>query len=151
MPARVLLAVVGAGVLGYGGWLLWAQIVWQPDFVLSLAGWLVVGPVAHDWLLVPVTALGAALLARVLPSPWRSAVVAGLVASGVLLLVGIPLLTRPMAAPPNPGLDDRNYWPGLLLFLAVLWALLLGVTAAYAGAHGARRRRRPVVSDGDER
>lgn len=143
-PVRVLFGVVGAGVLGYGSWLLWAQVQWQPEFLLSLGGWLVAGPVAHDSLLVPVSALGAALIARALPRPWRTTVAAGLVATVVLLLVGVPLLTRPMPAPPNPGLDDRNYWPGLLLYLAALWVLLLGATAGYVGAAGSRRRRRPV-------
>jgi hypothetical protein len=88
-----------------------------------------------------VTAFAGALLARRLPWPWRTTVVAGLVSTGVLLLVGIPLLTRPMPAAPNPGLDDRDYLPGLLLYLAVLWVLLLGATAGYTGLARLRRRR----------
>ncbi|MEV4627125.1 hypothetical protein AB0J90_12630 [Micromonospora sp. NPDC049523] len=140
LPIRVLFGTVGAGVLGYGAWLLWAQVSWEPGFVLSLGGWLVAGPVLHDWVLTPVTTLGGVLLARTLPRPWRTTVIAGLVTTGVLLLVGIPLLTRPMPAAPNPGLDDRDYLPGLLLYLAVLWVLLLGATAGYATLVAARRR-----------
>jgi hypothetical protein len=144
MPARLLFGVVGTVALGYGSWLLWGQVQWQPGFLLSLGGWLVAGPLLHDWLLVPVTALTAALLARTLPRPWRTTVVAGLVATGVLILVGVPVLTRPMPAPPNPGLDDRDYLPGLLLFIAVLWALLLGATAGYAMIN---ERRRPDICE----
>lgn len=146
LPVRVLLGAVGAGVLGYGAWLLWAQVTWEADFVLPLGGWLVAGPILHDWVLTPLTTLGGLLLARTLPRPWRTTVVAGLVTTGVLLLVGIPLLTRPMPAAPNPGLDDRDYLPGLLLYLAVFWVLLLGATAGYVAAV-AQRRRRPDASE----
>ncbi|GAB3142643.1 hypothetical protein GCM10027290_17560 [Micromonospora sonneratiae] len=44
----------------------------------------------------------------------------------------LPVLTRPMAGPPNPGLDDRNYLPGLLWFVAAMWVLLLTAAAARA-------------------
>ncbi|BCJ70067.1 hypothetical protein [Polymorphospora rubra] len=135
---RVALAAAGTAVMGYGGWLLVREVEWTPAVLLSLAAWLVTGPPAHDLLLAPLVAVTGVLVARLLPRPWRTMVVVGLFATGTLLLVGTPLLTRPSPAPPNPGLDDRNYLPGLLAYLGVLWAVLFAVTATVA----LRRRRR---------
>jgi hypothetical protein len=151
MTVRVLLAAAGTAGMAYGGWLLLPQVRWTPDYLLSLGGWFGLGPPAHDLLVAPAVALGGTLLARLLPRPWRTSVAAGLVATGVLLLVGLPVLTRPMAAPPNPGLDDRAYLPGLLVFLAVMWTVLLAATAVYAWRRrsgGALSRPRPRGTPG---
>jgi hypothetical protein len=92
-------------------------------------------------MVAPIVTVVGLLLARRLPRPWRAAVSAGLITTGVLFLVGIPLLTRPRPAPPNPGLDDRDYLPGLLLYVGVLWALIIAGTALYAVALRGRQRR----------
>lgn len=135
---RVALAVTGTAVLGYGAWLVLRGLKWTPDFLLSLGAWFVTGPPLHDLVVAPLVALTGLLVARLLPRPWRTMVVVGLFATATLLLVGIPLLTRPSAAPPNPGLDDRDYLPGLLAYLAVMWVLLIAGTTVIA----LRRRRR---------
>lgn len=129
---RVLFGVVGTAVLGYGVWLLLQQVQWRTDFLFSLGGWLVAGPPLHDLLVAPATALVGLFLARSLPRPWRTTVSIGLFATATLFLIGGPVLTRPMAGPPNPGLDDRNYLPGLLWFVAAMWVLLLTAAAARA-------------------
>jgi hypothetical protein len=146
MAVRALLGVLGTAVMAYGGWLMLPQVT--PDNLRSLGGWFALGPVAHDLLLAPVVALAGLTVARVLPRPWRTTVTAGLVATGVLVLVGLPVLTRPMAAPPNPGLDDRAYLPGLLVFLAVMWALLLAVTALSTLRYARRHRPAPPPDAG---
>jgi hypothetical protein len=140
---RVLLGAVGTAVLAYGAWLLIEQATWSPRYLLSLGAWFAVGPPAHDFLLAPTLAFAGLVLTRLLPRPWRTAIIAGLVATAVVLLVGVPVLTRPMPAPPNPGLDDRNYLPGLLLFIAVMWALLLAATTLYAWRRRRSRRAAP--------
>lgn len=135
---RVLLVAAGAGLLGYGGWLLLHQLRWTPEYLISLGLWFGAGPVLHELLVGPVVALLGLLVARALPRPWRTTIAAGMVATGVLLLVGIPVMTRPAAGPPNPGLHDRAHLPGLLAFLAAMWGVLLAATVL----HVARDQRR---------
>ncbi|MEV1289403.1 hypothetical protein [Micromonospora sp. NPDC049679] len=150
---RVLLGAVGTAVMAYGGWLLLTQATWSPRYLLSLGAWLAIGPPAHDFLLAPTLAFAGVVLTRLIPRPWRTAIIAGLVATGVVLLVAVPVLTRPMAGPANPGLDDRNYLPGLLLFIAAMWALLLAATAVYAwrGRPAGRAAPSPRRSSGPTR
>lgn len=126
-PIRVALAALGAVLGGYGGWLLWRQIHWNIDWLTNTGAFLFAGPVLHDAVLAPLVALSGLLLARLVPASWRGTVATGLAATGVLLLISVPLLWRPHPAQPNPGLQDRPYLPGLLVFLAVLWlALIVG-------------------------
>jgi hypothetical protein len=56
--------------------------------------------------------------------------------TGVLVLLAVPLLWRPFAGPPNPGLNDRDYLVGLLVATGAVW---LGVAAVALVAH----RKRP--------
>lgn len=140
-PVRASLAVAGTLLLAYGGWLLFHRLQWTPEFLLQTGAWLVAGPPLHDAVVAPIVTVVGLLLARRLPRPWRAAVSAGLITTGVLVLVGIPLLTRPRPAPLNPGLDDRDYLPGLLLYVGVLWALIIAGTALYAVALRGRQRR----------
>jgi hypothetical protein len=134
--ARVALTVAGLAALGWGAALL-VPLLTGPDAV-SVLGWLVGGPVLHDLLLAPVAGLLGVLVARLAGPRWRPLLAGGLVVSGVLALVAVPLLWRAYAGPPNPGLDDRDYRTGLLAAVGVVW--LMVVAAGLAG--GLRRTRR---------
>ncbi|ASW53907.1 hypothetical protein [Plantactinospora sp. KBS50] len=126
-----MLAGVAAG--GYGLALL------RPQFGTA-GGWLLAGPVLHDAVLAPLAGLAGLALARLVPRPavrwWLRG---GLVVTGTLLLVALPLVWRPAAAPPNPGLQDRDYLHGLAVWLAALW---IGVALAVAVARWPVRRNR---------
>jgi hypothetical protein len=125
---RALLVVAGLALAGYGGWLVWPQL--EPA-----AGWLVAGPVLHDALVAPLVGLVGLALARLVRDRiWRRWIGAGLVVTATLLLIAVPLVWRPSPAPPNPGLQDRDYAIGLAIWLAALW---IGVLAG-----GALNRRR---------
>lgn len=117
--------LLGAALLGYGGWLLLGQVTRDPGQLGSLGAWFLAGPPVHDVLLAPVVAGGGLLVARTLPWPWRGTVAIGAVVSAALVLVAVPVLIRPAADAPDPGLHDRPYLTGLLIFLAVFWGLLL--------------------------
>jgi|GEM_PF-5288863 len=127
--ARVLLAAAGTAVAAYGAVLLLRQVQPTVPFLRSLGGWLFAGPVLHDLLVAPVVGAAGVALSRLVPGRWRGAVAAGLATTGTLALVAVPLLWRPHAAGTNPGLQDRAYLPGLLVFTAALWLVLLVAAA----------------------
>jgi hypothetical protein len=129
---RWVIGVLGVGLIGWGAVELLPALVDSP---LSLGGWLVGGPVVHDALLAPLVGVGGAVIARVLPKPWRTPVGAGLVVSGVLVVLSVPYLWRAFSGPVTPGLHDRPYLAGLLIALSVVW-----VAVAVAGLVSSRRR-----------
>jgi hypothetical protein len=129
--ARLLIAAAGLALAGYGGWLLRPQLPYAWT-------WLVAGPVLHDAVVAPLVALTGLALGRLLPAGVaRRWVTAGLAVTGTLLLIAVPLLWRPHRAPPNPGLQDRDYVASLAIWLAALWAGVL--LAALLDRRRARR------------
>ncbi|MCC8251250.1 hypothetical protein [Saccharothrix luteola] len=125
--------VIGALGVAMG---LWGAVLVLPLVSVDLALWFVAGPLVHDVLLAPLFAGFGLLIARWVPKPWRAAVLVGGTFTGVLVLLAVPLLWRPFAGGPNPGLVDRDYPVGLLVAVGVTW---LGVLAATL----VRRNKRP--------
>ncbi|HEX4704789.1 MAG TPA: hypothetical protein VH352_21855 [Pseudonocardiaceae bacterium] len=124
--ARIALILPGLSALVWG-------LVLAVQFALhsfsdgrSAVLFLLGGPVLHDGVVAPVVGVVGLLISRRVGLYWRTPVRIGAVISGVLTLLAVPALWRTYAAPANPGLDDRNYGPGLLIALAVVW---LGVVA----------------------
>jgi len=124
---RVLLALSGLALLAYGTVLAWEFATSRTVNAVQGAAWFIGGPLVHDGVVAPAVGLTGLLLTRVLPGPWRTPVVVGVVLSGVLTLVAIPLLWRPYGTAVNPGLHDRDYGAGLAIALGAVW---LAVVAA---------------------
>jgi hypothetical protein len=126
---RWLFALTGLALLAYGAVLAWDFATSRTVNAVQGAAWFVGGPLVHDGLVAPVVGLVGLGLGRVLPRPWRAPVVAGLVLTGVLTLLGVPLLWRPFGGATNPGLHDRDYGAGLAIALGVVWVgvLLVGL------------------------
>ncbi|MCZ7530277.1 MAG: hypothetical protein M5U31_07965 [Acidimicrobiia bacterium] len=77
--------------------------------------------VVHDSILAPVTFAVGALVARMLPAPWRAPVTAGCVISAaVLLVVAVPLLGLG-GNPGNPTLRPLDYPTATAWALAIVW------------------------------
>ncbi len=129
---RWLIGALGVGLLGWGVVELVPVLVDSP---LSLGGWLLGGPIVHDVLLAPLVGVGGVVIARVLPEPWRAPVGAGLVVSGILVVLAVPYLWRTFSGPVTPGLHDRPYLAGLLIALAVVW-----VTVVIAGLFSGKKK-----------
>jgi hypothetical protein len=123
--ARALLALPGLAAIAWGV-VLFAEyaLPLRPD-VFGTVGWLVGGPILNDAVVAPLTALLGVTLARVLPAPWRTPVVTGVVLTGVLAILAFPLLWRPYGTPPMPGLHDGNPALGLALTLAAVWLVAI--------------------------
>ena len=132
---RWVIGTLGVVLLGWGAVELLPVVADSP---LSLGGWLLGGPVLHDALLAPLVGVGGAVIARVLPKPWRAPVGAGLVLSGILVALAVPYLWRTFSGPVTPGLHDRPYLAGLLIALAVVWT---GVVVAGLLGRGKRGKR----------
>lgn len=140
---RVLLAVTGLAMIGWGGWYLAADVLADEAIVWSVLGWLAAGPVLTDLVLLPLAGLVGWAAARLLPRSWRAAAAVGLVLSTVLVLLAVPFLWRAYAPSRNPGLVDRDYPAGLLTALAVVWTVVLITAIAARIAARARARRSP--------
>ncbi|HEX7658287.1 MAG TPA: hypothetical protein VF444_02315 [Pseudonocardiaceae bacterium] len=143
---RIIVGLVGLAVLGFGAWLVWPLLLAVPRAGLSFPAWLIAGPFVHDGLIAPIVGLSGLLVLRRLPPAWRTPVATGSVVSGVLLLLSIPHLWRAYAPNHFPGLNDRNYGAGVLIALAVVWAVVAVVIAARLlrarRAHHSRQRRK---------
>ena len=143
---RILLALGGLAAVGFGVSLfLDYALPVRPDVVKTLV-WLIGAPVFHDAVIAPVVGVGGLLLSRVVPLPWKAPVMAGTVLTAVLGILAFPLLWRPYGPAPEPGLHDGNTWLGLLVTLAVVWALvvLAGFVRTIAG-----KTRRPSRTASD--
>lgn len=140
MRLRVLLGAVGvAGVL-YGALGLLTHPRAEP---LALGLWLAAAVAVHDGLLVPLTLLAGAALARVVPPRARGHVQGVLVAGALVAAVTLPLVLRRGTVPAAKALLEQDYATNLALVVAVIAA---GGAAAYAVR--VRRDRRALRGPG---
>lgn len=134
---RLVVALLGLAAAAYGAVLLLPSVLARP---WPLLGWLVAGPVLHDAVIAVVVACAAVLLRRVLPAPVATPVAVGLLLTGLLWMLAVPLLWRAYGQVPLPGLHDRPVLPGLLVGLAVIWGVV-GLAAAYRHLRARARSR----------
>jgi hypothetical protein len=127
---RTLFALTGLGLLAYGAVLVFEFAGSRTVNAVQGAAWFVGGPLVHDGLVAPVVGLVGLGLTKVLPRPWRAPVAVGLVLTGVLTLLGVPLLWRPFGGATNPGLHDRDYGTGLVVALGIVWVAVVLVALA---------------------
>ncbi|MGD9618943.1 MAG: hypothetical protein AB7G47_00420 [Mycolicibacterium sp.] len=116
---RVLLVLAGVGIGSYGATLLWDNSL---TVLLRIMAWALVGVVVHDFVFAPLCAAAGLAGRRIIPSGWRSPVSVAALCSVVMVVLAIPVYSRPGARPDNPTVLDRNYPLGLWIALAVVWA-----------------------------
>jgi hypothetical protein len=140
MPIRILLALLGIGAGAYGAVLLLEN---PPATIVRILVWAVVAAVVHDLVFAPVCAALGMAGRRLIPLPWQSpAAVAGL-CSAVLVLLAIPVFSRPGVRPDNPSVLDRDYPLGLAVALLVVWLCV----PVYYLVRRVARSRSPVRQD----
>lgn len=82
-----------------------------------------VGAVAvHDLVVAPAVIVIGVLLARLVTARFRPYVISGLFISGVVLLVGLPLVMGKGLRSDNPSIQPLDYTRGLIITLAIVWA-----------------------------
>jgi hypothetical protein len=111
----------------------------------ELARWMVGANLVNDLVVVPVALIVGRLGARLTRDRSWPLVRAGLLVSGVLVLVGWPFVRGYGRDPTNPSLLPRDYGTGLLAALAVVWLAVMAV-AVVSGLGG--RRRGPAAPGG---
>lgn len=115
---RILLALAGIGVGGYGLVLL---LDLSTPTVVRVLTWAAVAVVIHDLVFAPLCAAIGVAGGRLLPVRWRSPFGVAALCSVVLVLLAIPVYDKPGLRPDNPTVLDRDYPMGLLSALAVVW------------------------------
>jgi hypothetical protein len=113
------LILVGVGVVG----VLRAPAVGIWPYVRFLA----VSLVFADFLVIPVVLVFGAIAARALPGWLRLPVQGALYVCAAVTLVALPLVLGYGRDPALPSALPRNYSRGLLIVLAVVWAVALSV------------------------
>jgi hypothetical protein len=115
---RIVLGVLGLALVGYGAVLLLDN---PGPTLLRIAVWAAAGVLLHDFVFAPlVTALGYAGR-RILPRSWWAPFAVAALVSTTLVLLAIPVFSRPGMRPDNPSVLDRDYPLGLTIALAVVW------------------------------
>lgn len=115
---RILLALLGVGLGGYGAVLL---LDLPSVIIVRILVWAVVAAVVHDLVFAPVCVAIGLAGRRLIPLPWQSPVAVAGLCSAVLVLLAIPVFSRPGMRPDNPSVLDRDYPLGLTIALAVVW------------------------------
>lgn len=139
---RWLFVVPGLAAVGWG-----AAGLLRSSADVPLSSWLVWfvgGVLVHDLVIAPIVVVIGALLARLLPRDARGPVVAGLVISGPLVLIG-GLFALDPGDVPEPGFLPLPYGRNLV-FLVGAVLTVAGVWAA-ARTRGAGRRSRSPAHD----
>lgn len=116
---------VGAAMMGWG---LYGLLTTASTKPLNWASFFVGGVVAHDLVFLPLLALVVVLALHRVPARYRSYVQAGVLISGLLTLVTLPMVLSP-GRPDDPSTLPLPYARNLFVAVAVVWVAVL-VTAA---------------------
>jgi hypothetical protein len=114
-------SAIGTAIVAFGAWGLLHNIHGPAltSWVKTIAGGLVV----HDLLLAPLIVVAWVLVVRLVPRRVRPAVQGGLIVSGVLVAISIPVVRGSGRLANNPSLlPSEHYGRRLLAVLAIVWA-----------------------------
>jgi hypothetical protein len=134
---RVGLGLTGTALVCYGI----VRILQQPSsHPVELAEWLLGALLLHDALLAPLVLLIGASVSRFVPAGPRPYVQGGLIAAGLVSVLGVVLISRQgKVSSPSLALLQQDYRANLAILLAV-------ITALSAASYGlAVLRSRPVL------
>lgn len=115
---RLVLAVIGVGLGGYGALLLSEN---PPVVIARILVWAVVAVVVHDFVFAPLCVAAGWAGHRLIPAVSRAPIAVAALCSVVLVLLAVPVYGRPGMRPDNMTVLDRNYPLGLAVSLGVVW------------------------------
>ena len=138
---RIMLAVAGIALLGFGVFRLFSEIPMHG--LLILAVWLVAALVLHDAVLAPsVVGLGW-LLRRHVPDRGRRFVQVGLIMIALVTVIAVPMIFLRGSQPATKALLLRNYGANLIVIISILAIVSLMLYAVRVARDG----RLPVADD----
>ena len=82
------------------------------------------GAIAHDLVIAPLVIVVGLVVRAVVPPGYRPAVRGGLIVSGAVFLISLPLLLGKGREADNPSHVPLPYGRNLLIVLAVVWAIV---------------------------
>ncbi|WP_446223070.1 hypothetical protein ACTWPB_25595 [Nocardia sp. IBHARD005] len=132
---RVLLALLGIGLTGYGIALL--SELSRTDLV-SVGVWFAAGIVLHDALFAPLCVVVGVGARRILPGTWWAAAACGAVATVAVVVLAVPVVGRGDALPDNPTVLDRDYPAGVLAAVVTVWVFVVLGAVTRRGVRAAR-------------
>jgi hypothetical protein len=141
---QVVLLLLGAGTIAFGGAQLLQLLLDRTAPVLGVGAWWLGGPLIVDLIAVPIIVISGMAVWRFVPVGWRRYVAGAAALSVLLSLVALPFLTGLGRRPDNPSLLDRNYWAGYLTLIVLVWGVPLALRLVRRLLPRGRGRRRPV-------
>lgn len=139
MVVRILLIVLGVGLLVIGGLVLLDDV--NPKRYAGLASWLIGAIIIHDGIIAPAVFAIVLVFRRInksVPVVLLLIVQGALVVGSIIVLLVVPEILKKAIGTANPTLLPLDYTTNLLLFLAGLAVL----TVAACGAYLALRRQK---------
>jgi len=135
---------VGAAMIAWGLRGLFTTPSTKP---LNWAMFFVGGVVAHDLVYAPIFAVVVFLVVRRIPAPYRPYVQAGVVITGLLTLVALPMVLSLGGVPDDPSALPLPYARNLMISLGTIWAavVLTAVMDRRWRAAGRHRQARTVI------
>jgi hypothetical protein len=119
---RALLVLAGLAVGVYGALLVFDH---PTQDVIRIVVWALIGVLLHDAVFAPVcVALGFAGR-RILPHKWWTPVLVAGLLTVILVLLAIPVYSKPGLHLDNLTVLDRNYQAGFWIAVAVVWGAAL--------------------------
>lgn len=123
MTATRVFLILGGLALGAYGVVLVAEH--STEVIIRIVAWALIGVLLHDAVFAPAClALGFAGR-RILPHKWWTPVLVAGLLTVILVLLAIPVFTKPGQHLDNPTVLDRNYQAGFWIALAVVWGSAL--------------------------
>jgi hypothetical protein len=118
--------VAGYAVMGFGA--VGLLRAFSLRTASQVAIWVIGADLLHDFLVAPVVCLVGIGLGRVVPSPWRWPVRAGVIGTAVVLVVAYPALRGfgRTTASGNDSVLPLDYASATLTLVAVIWVLAVG-------------------------
>ena len=144
---RIVLAVAGVGLLGYG--ILGLPTKLGPPQLLGLLVWLAVAVLLHDGVVVPASTLAGAGLTRLGSGlrPASAAVLRGALMTGAVVTLIVGVLLKAQSVARNTSALEADYAANLLWFWAILVViaaiLVYGIERTGSGRGERRQKTRP--------
>lgn len=116
---RAALIVMGLAMGCYGAVLLWDNPF---EVIVRIVTWAVAGVVLHDFVFAPLCAAAGFAGRKLVRGRWWTPVTVAGLCTVVLVLIAIPVYSKPGAHLDNTSVLDRDYPMGLWVSIAIVWA-----------------------------
>ena len=116
---RIVLVIAGMAMGCYGALLLWDN-PWA--VILNIGVWAAAGVVVHDFVFAPLCAGLGYAGRRLVRGRWWTPVAVAAATTTILLILAVPVYSKPGLRPDNTTVLDRDYPMGLLIAVLVVWA-----------------------------